>query len=197
MLDLSILIPTIPSRVGGYFPQLVNKLEQQIGDLPIEIIGLYDNKKQLVGEKRNNLLSISNGLFITFVDDDDQITDDYIYEIHSTIIENRDVDVINYNVLCSVNGAIPYLCKYGVEMEYKHIPGLWTGKSPHNMVWRAELAKQCKFPAKNFGEDSDWAKQACKLAKKEINIDKVLYHYQFNNQTTQTREDQVGGIYVK
>lgn len=197
MIDLSILIPTIPSRVNGYFPQLVEKLNQQIGNLPIEVIGLYDNKKQLVGQKRNHLLNLASGLFLTFVDDDDQITDDYIYEIYSTIEENRNADCIVYQVLCSINGSIPYLCKYGVELEYKQIPGLWTGKPAHTMVWKSELAKTCKFPTSNFGEDSEWVAQAWPQIKKQVNIDKVLYHYQFNNQTTQTREDQVGNIYVK
>lgn len=194
---LSILIPTIPTRVNGYFPQLVTKLEAQIGDLPIEVIGLYDNKKQLVGQKRNNLLNLANGLFLTFVDDDDQITEDYIYEIYSAIEDNPDADCIVYQVKCSINGREPYLCKYGVELEYKQIPGLWTGKPAHTMVWKSELAKKCKFPVSNFGEDSEWVAQAWPQIKKQASIDKVLYYYQFNNQTTETREGQVGGIYVK
>ena len=46
---------------------------------------------------------------------------------------------------------------------------------------KSEIAKQFKFPIKNFGEDTDWAMQICKsgLLKKEVEVNKIIYYYQF------------------
>jgi hypothetical protein len=52
-VKLSILIPTVPSRVNNKFINLIENLQMQIGDKKnVEIIGLFDNKKLTVGEKK-------------------------------------------------------------------------------------------------------------------------------------------------
>ena len=103
-MKLSILICTVPSRVDSYFPKLLKKLESQLNK-NVEVLWLGDDKKRSVGEKRNNLLSIANGEYVTFVDDDDDISDDYVKTILHYIVNGKGVDVINFNVMCSVNGG--------------------------------------------------------------------------------------------
>jgi hypothetical protein len=46
---------------------------------------------------------------------------------------------------------------------------------------KASIAKQFKFPEINHGEDTQWATQIKEsgLLKKEVYIDKILYHYQY------------------
>ena len=48
MIKLSILIATIPSRLHTLFPKLLESLNTQtMGYNDIEILGLYDNKKEV------------------------------------------------------------------------------------------------------------------------------------------------------
>ena len=54
----------------------------------MEIIGLFDNKKRSVGEKRQDLLNLAKGQYLVFIDDDDRISDDYISSIIQAMNEN-------------------------------------------------------------------------------------------------------------
>jgi len=53
MIQLSILVPTVPSRLTTYYPRIMSDLLKQTENYPeIEIIGLFDNKKRTIGQKR-------------------------------------------------------------------------------------------------------------------------------------------------
>ena len=41
----------------------------------------FDNKKRTIGKKRDEMLKLAQGKYVTFVDDDDRISDDYVDEI--------------------------------------------------------------------------------------------------------------------
>ncbi len=108
-MKLSILILTVPKRQKRYFPRLTQHLLEQIGDREdIEVLGLYDNKKRSVGEKRNNLLEIAKGEYLTFIDDDDRIADDYIESI-TKVIDLKSPDVVVFESIATVNGIAPKL----------------------------------------------------------------------------------------
>jgi hypothetical protein len=49
----------------------------------------------------------------------------------------------------------------------------------HLNVIKASIAKQFKFPEKNFGEDMEWSMQIQQsgLLKTEAHIDETLYYY--------------------
>lgn len=185
---LSILIPTIPSRVAKEFPGITAVLEMQSKRHAVEILGLYDNEANSVGHKRNMLLQMARGRYLTFVDDDDDVAPDYISSIFDVIRFTYDIDVVCYQTECRVNNGPTKLCKYSVEYKgYTDTPTLWTGLPAHTMIWRSSVAKQGKFPGTNFGEDTTWVKQVVPLVKKEVQIDRVLYYYNFRSQTTRTR----------
>ncbi|MGG0176651.1 hypothetical protein [Gottfriedia acidiceleris] len=52
---LSILIPTVPERMG-YLNKIINELDKQSKTYPVEILVLLENKKRSIGEKRNVLI---------------------------------------------------------------------------------------------------------------------------------------------
>ena len=186
---LSVLIPTIHERLGFYFPRMLDDLYCQVGDLPVEIIAFYDNKKRTVGEKRNSLLREAQGRFVVYLDDDDRVPSDYLATVVETITQNPDADCIVYDQLCHrPDRPEPLHCRYGVELEYREKQNKWTGKPAHTMPWRRELIKELAFNNSNFGEDTDWVKRAWPLVKKQVRIDRVLYYYEFNPVISQTRQ---------
>jgi glycosyltransferase involved in cell wall biosynthesis len=71
---LSILVPTVPSRVATMFPKAIQAILGQITDhKEVELLGLFDNKARTTGAKRNALLDIARGEYVVFIDDDDWV----------------------------------------------------------------------------------------------------------------------------
>lgn len=190
MINLSILILTVPSRINSFYPALLNNLQKQIGTRnDIEVIGLYDNKTRTVGAKRNELVKLAQGKFLTFIDDDDRISDDYISSIINTIESSPDADCIVFDCITTINNdpnQVTY-SKYSINYPYKQEGNQWRGKPAHTMVWLSSIAKKHLYTAKNYGEDIEWVIRACVDIKNEVRIDKVLYYYDFNSSTTETR----------
>jgi len=185
---LSILVPTVPSRIDYFYPKIMKELLKQSKKYNnIEIISFFDNKKRTIGKKRDEMLKLAQGKYVTFIDDDDRISKNYIDEIMYAIITTDNVDCIVYNVICCVNNShIKKLCKYGIEFEYGDINNgkEWRGKPAHTMIWKSSIAKKHSYSDKQNGEDMDWVKRAYLDIKTQHRIDKVLYYYDANYNTT-------------
>jgi glycosyltransferase involved in cell wall biosynthesis len=176
---------------------LISKLLIQVENRPdIEILGLFDNKKRSVGQKRNELLRMAQGEFLTFIDDDDDIPHDYIAAIMDCLYKNHTADCVVFNCITTINGDPKQrtFSKYSIQYEYGQVPDptgeyqyQWRGKPAHTMVWKAEIAKRHLYKDANYGEDVDWVVRACQEIKNEVYLDKVLYFYNFNQNTTETR----------
>ena len=195
-MKLSILVPTVPRRLDNCFTSLIKKLETQISNkTKIEIIGFYDNKKRTTGEKRNNLLSLAKGEYLVFIDDDDDISDDYIESICDALHKNPNVDCVVFDCITTVNGKKPVHSEYSINYEYrtfKSKPEMpyedeWRGRPAHTMVWKSTIAKKHIYDDKNYEEDVHWVKRAYKDIKVEVRIPKVLYYYKFNSNISETR----------
>lgn len=190
---LSVLIPTVPSRVTGLFLRLLHEVQRQAnltGEDGVEVLGLYDNKKRSVGAKRNALLDLARGDFLTFLDDDDWVTPDYLPAIRGALAARPDLDVLVYPMLCTIDGGPPKRCVFGVEYpHYADTPSLWSGPPSHTMVWRTELARRERFPDQNFQEDTDWATRMARHVDpaRQGRLETVLYHYNFRREVTETR----------
>jgi len=171
---LSILIPTVPERAGKLASLLADLARQNNGEA--EVIYFGDDRKRSIGAKRNGALSLARGKYVAFCDDDDHVSAGYISEI--TKAAERDVSVISFIQDATWNGQeseVHFSIKNANE---PFSPGGVTRRFPwHVCAWRRELAQQCVFSEKNWGEDADWVEQAAALAKNEIHIPHVLHYY--------------------
>ncbi len=186
---LTILIPTVPSRLNYFYPRLMNHLVNQIEPKykdVVELISFFDNKKRSIGRKRQEMIDLAQGKYLVFIDDDDRIADDYVETVINELNNNIDVDVLVYNCICRVNGGHEKLCKYGIEFEYGDIMGgrEWRGKPAHTMVWKSSIVKKHRYADKVHGEDIEWVVRASKDIKTQVRIDRVLYWYDANYATT-------------
>lgn len=193
-MKLSVLVLTTPRRVNSFFPSIILELtsqaerELQYGT-EVEILGLYDNKRMSVGAKRNKLMDIASGEYLSFVDDDDEVNPAYLLHICQALNANPRVDVVCFKSFVTTDICpTPKTCEYGLELEYTETDKLWTGKPAHTMVWKSSIACQGRFPDKNFGEDSDWVSQVVPLAKTEVRLDQYLYEYKFRAAISETRK---------
>ena len=186
MIKLSILVPTVPSRLSYFYPRIMKQLLDQCASFPeVEILGFFDNKKRTVGEKRQDLLNMSRGEYLTFIDDDDRIADDYVSAIIDALNHNPETDCVVFDCICRIEDGAEKYCKYGIEFEYGDISDTeWRGKPAHIMVYKSSIAKNHVYSSTNFGEDCEWVIRACVDIKHQTRIDKVLYYYDCKPRTT-------------
>jgi len=185
MMLFSILIPTLSSRVEQCLT-LVDKLLDQVerGNYIglVEIVTLYDNGEKSIGTKRNELIQMSKGKYIAFVDDDDELATNYIDLLMDGIAKG--VDCCSLRGIFTQDGGSPQLFEHSIKYEY------WTTtdnaikyeRPPNHLnCIKKEIANQFKFPEIMHGEDRVWSEaiKSSGLIKTEHYIDSVLYHYKF------------------
>lgn len=188
MKSLSILIPTLPARLDQYY-SLMKNLNNQIvkNNLQhkVQILSFCDTKDISVGEKRNILLSKSNGRYVCFIDDDDVIAENYLLKILDAI--NSDADVITFcGDYVENNQVTPFSISVIHRANYNH-PNIFYRLPNHLCPVKREIALKSQFTHKNFGEDSDYAERINQHIKTEFHIEEKLYFYMYDSNTSQTK----------
>lgn len=186
MINLSILICTLPERKESY-DYINKKLMNQCFDLgvfcnEVEICS-HNNNVLTTGAKRNALLEMARGKFIVFVDDDDDVSDDYVEKIFFTILKHPYIDCIGIEGIITTDGLqqknwiISIDCKdwYEENDVYFRTPN-------HISPVRREIALQAGFPDVTYGEDREYSRRLLPLCKNEAKIKGPLYHYKYISQ---------------
>lgn len=192
---LSILVLTIPDR-RDKFNGLIDELKRQANGYAVEIVSVFDPKKIRIGEKRNIAVRASSGLYLTFIDDDDFVSEDYISEIMFALESSP--DCVGFKVKCEwkdLRGEIEKTSnaiisnryddwyhngKEEINGEIFHIRQFHYHKTP---VRREIYTKVKAFKSDMVkGEDYDLAKRIKPHLKTERFIDKYLYYYHFQKE---------------
>lgn len=180
---ISILICTIPKR-DTMFRGLIEELFSQQHPEPNGKVQILWDKSEhdSIGEKRNRLLDKAQGKYLAFIDDDDKVCRNYI----NLLLEAAEYDCDcaslkgEYSIDGKFDGIFEHSIKYDKwettdgEIKYLRHPN-------HLNAIRSSIAKQFKFPEKNFSEDFDWSTAIHKagVLKSEHYIDPVIYYYNY------------------
>lgn len=182
-MKLSILIPTIQSR-QKQFQKLKKKLDRQIAENSlleeVEIVCFLDNRNHSIGFKRNKLINSAKGMFVVFVDDDDDVSDDYVLLIYRAIINNPDIDCIGIKGLITFRERMPRTFIHSLQYkEYFSKKKTYFRPPYHLNPIKHEIAIKYSFEDINYSEDIDWAMKILNdnVLQKEYFIDKVIYFY--------------------
>lgn len=166
----------------------------------VEIAMAHDDGALTSGSKRHNLSVNSRGDYISFVDDDDDIADDYIERLVLGCRQSPHVVTFNVLVVQEANKnsyvrmnlhtlATPReVTPYGISTDEKYGEVFLVGMFPsHLCAWRRDIQRKIAYnPHLNCKDDAVWIEptMAANLATVEHRIAKVLYFYNYSNSGT-------------
>lgn len=181
-VDLSILICSLVERRNEFLDALLQNIEKQVGENPnVEIIVISDNASRKIGRKRNDAINIARGEYVCFIDDDDNVSDDYVDLILKGIQEWRP-DVVVFDAIITTNGQNPKLVRYGREFEHCEKEEAYYRLPNHLMVHRKSNIKEY-FMDLRTGEDDEWASRMLDRIVTQQRIEKPLYFYDYRTTT--------------
>lgn len=192
-MNLSILVPSVSTRRKTFLPKALDMLYSQLEGLSeedqkkVEILFLVDNKKMMLGNKRNNMISLAQGKYIQFVDDDDRISDDFIKVLLDAT--ESDADCIVFQAEVTINDQEPKRCYYSKDNRHDFNRDNAFYRIPNHICCvKKEISQKSSFPNIMYGEDSGYSKVLLPHLKTEYKIDRVLYYYDYNIETSETQQ---------
>lgn len=182
---LSVIIPYYNAK--EYTDELLSILDKQITD-EIEVLLIDDGSKEKyvskyswlniirqnnggVSAARNTGLDNATGQYVSFIDADDLVTDDYF----ETILQKIKEEKFDYMYLSwdSFGGWDVNITLHSLEEEFPP----WN-LCVWNRVYKRELIKDIRFNLKKLiAEDAEFIRKAQYNCKKKSFVDKILYHY--------------------
>jgi glycosyltransferase involved in cell wall biosynthesis len=180
--DWSILIATIPGREES-LQRLISSIHEKRGrlcpELRVEVLVAFDNREATIGAKRQTLLDKARGKYLSFIDDDDEITDAYFEDGLACIGQNYHVSrlrgqIRQYTFTHSIENSLDQPMARG---------DVFVRPPNHLNVMMSDIAKLIRFRDVTYGEDLDWT---IRLATRgflthEYRSDDSRIHYIYNS----------------
>jgi glycosyltransferase involved in cell wall biosynthesis len=173
---IAILICHLPER-ASQLGTLLAKLNAQKTD-DVEIV-VNDDKYPTIGDKRNAMLDQADALcaeYVCFVDDDDDVSDDYIPLILKAIGERP--DIVGFKADKYVAGE--FHSRYAMSFVAPSEGGITRSVPMHLNPTLLEHAMAVRFKPLNRGEDLIYAGRLASRLKRESFIGAVLYRYNYD-----------------
>ena len=179
--DWSVLIPTIPGReekLRNLIRSIYDKVARICPDLRLEICLSFDNRETSVGTKRQQLLTQAKGKYLSFIDDDDEITDAYVEDLKACFDGGHPV--------MRLRGQIsPYTFTHSLENSLATTMArgdVFLRPPNHLNPMMADVAKFVQFKDAVRGEDLEWTLRMSKsgFLTSEYTSDPSRIHYIYN-----------------
>ena len=176
--DMTFLIPTIQGREASLL-RLVGSIHEKMTriapHLRYKINLAFDNRETSIGLKRQQLLQHAEGKYTTFIDDDDEITDEYIEDIVQTIAGS-------FHVMRLRGRIYPYTFTHSLDTKldsHMAIGEVFLRPPNHLNPMMTDIAKMVHFRDASYGEDLDWTIRLAKTGflTREYKSDDSRIHY--------------------
>lgn len=179
--DWDILIPTMSGREASLHSLLASIHEKKARicpDLRIVVTLYYDNKEATIGAKRQELVDNAKGKYISFIDDDDDVTDAYFEDAQECIKNNDSV--------CRLRGQIGW-ATFTHSIAYTPsdpmaVGHVFTRPPNHLNIMMRDIVKVIRFENVRRWEDFHFAIHLSnsKFLTTEYRSDESRIHYIYN-----------------
>src|SRR5579859_8076415 len=142
-MDWQILIASVWARTS-YLEALLNHLSRQTVAHPgrVSVLVDRDNGETPVGRKRSRLLQASTANYISYVDDDDWVADDYITRIMLALTEQP--DAVGFLLAYSKDGQVQKAAIHSRHISHWHEDDGWYYRTINHLnPVRRDLAVRC------------------------------------------------------
>ena len=185
--DWSVLIPTIPGREDKLrilIASIQEKVARICPEIRLEICIAFDNRETSIGMKRQQLLTQANGRYLSFIDDDDHITDAYIEDLKACFHGGYSVmrlrgQINEYTFTHSID------VKLSDPMATRDVPAVFQRPPNHLNPILSDVAKMIPFKNATHGEDLDWTITLLKSnfleTEYQSDLSRIHYIYDLNN----------------
>jgi hypothetical protein len=179
--DWTIMIPTIVGRESNLYTLLEtieDRKKRICPSLKIEVQLSFDNREKKIGTKRQELLMSAKGKYMSFIDDDDFITDSYFEDALATIQGNYQV--------CRLRGQMnKYTFTHSIDnkLDNPMCEGDVFLRPPNHLnIMLSDIGKLFSFKDAIRGEDLDWTIRLARsnFLKNEYSSDPSRIHYIYN-----------------
>lgn len=175
MTTWSILIASIEHRADK-LKRLLDVLMPQVKDAEgVEVLIYRDNLEASIGYKRQHLVESSTADYVSFIDDDDLVSDDYVAKVTAALAESP--DYVGFRQRYTKDGVEQLPVFH--SLQYKggwrsDNEGFYRGITHFNPI-RRELALLVSFEG-DHGEDERWSQrlEATGRVESEVFIDEEL-----------------------
>ena len=178
-----ILIPSLNAR-HGMLDELLDILLPQITPV-VRVLVCQDNGQLAAAAKCNRLTETSNAEYISFIDDDDLVSADYVARITYALWQKP--DYVGFRVRYTADGAPQVPVVHSLQY-----PGPWKNTDEGNFrdiqqfnPIRRELALLAPWKG---GYDADRMRadrlREMGVVKFEVFVDAELYHYRYRSDLT-------------
>lgn len=185
----SILVPTLGER-RPLFERLMTGLLPQLDSFGgrVRVEGWFNNGSPSLPKIRQTMIDRATTDYVSFVDDDDLVSPDYVAEIVAAL--DTRPDYVGFQVQCYSDGAPTAVAYHSLEFrKWRNLPGRFERDISHINPIRTVLARRANFARTRPGgaEDRDWAGQLRRagVLRTQVVVPRIMYHYLFT--TTGTR----------
>jgi len=184
---LSVIMLTVPER-EHQFNLIRNKVSKQITECnlihpslgKVEIIEVNSKKfiygGKSIGAKRQEGMDKAKGKYVIWLDDDDNISPDYIETLLR--MAQSDADVLTFNNLSKFENywMIVNMSLNNKEDEQAK-PGFIKRRPYTICAWKKETIKKVKWIDDNINEDVSFISEALKIVSSEYHVENILHEY--------------------
>ena len=138
-----------------------------------------------VSAARNKGIEISKGEYITFVDSDDWVSENYIEKLYDAITQNNS-DIAASTIIRWRKNHQKYRVHYTEEKVFETLEDkIKTCSIPKccyiwNKLYKTELVKNHKFSEGVYFEDMLWIPEVLKQSGKLVTVPNINYYYRVN-----------------
>lgn len=180
----SILVPTLGERrplferlMAGLLPQLDPYASQ------VRVVGWHNDGSPSLPKIRQTMVLGATTDYVSFVDDDDLVSPDYVDQIVTALMDSTRPDYVGFQVQCYSDGAPTAVAHHSLEFRrWRNLPALgrYERDISHINPIRTDIARKVTFAVqRGRAEDRAWADQIRqrRLLKTQVVIPRILYHY--------------------